>query len=203
MNTKEIMLLGAVLALSGVLVASGVSSTALFTAPVGATALSEGWLQGHVTTTVYDKDGYITQYVQSDNIITDNGEDCAIEMLFDNDTSGGNCDSALGATGFNYIAIGPSSTAVAVGQTALIGTETARTQDADCDFTAANGGTQAGQCVLSQTFTGLTATIEESGVFDASTTGNMLARQLTGTVALTSSDTLQVDWTFTIDGSSN
>ena len=201
METKQIGLLGVIVAMSLAFVAIGVSATPLLIAEPISTQ-SSGWISGHVTTTVYDDDGNIKHYFQSDNAVLDNGEDCAIEALFDSDGTG-NCNVALGATGFNFIAIGTGAQAVAVTQTGLQGTESARTQDADCTFIAAAGGAQAGQCLLSATFTELSTTIEESAVYDAAGGANAFARQLTGTISLATADTLQVDWTFTIDGSSN
>jgi len=204
METKYIGMLGAFAAFSLVFFAMGATAAPMLIAEPMKTQSTGGWISGHVTTTVFDENGYITYYAQSDNAVVNNGEDCAMEMLFDLDGSGtGFCDNALGGD-FSFIEIGDDATAVVVGQTALImGTPPARVQDANCTFTQANGATTAGTCVLSSQFTGLTIVVEESGVFDASSAGNMFARQLTGTISLVPADTLQVDWTFTIDGTTN
>ena len=201
MKTQHIGLLGAFAAVSLVFLAIGASAAPMLIAEPIKTQSTAGWISGHVTTTVFDEDGNIKQYFQSDNAVMNAGENCAVRDLFDDNNGGSGACSTLGGS-FDWIAIGTGSTAVAVTQTALA-TENTRSQDTACAFTAANGATQAGQCVLSQSFTGITATIQESGVFDASSAGNMFARQLTGAIALVPADTLQVDWTFTIDGTSN
>ncbi len=201
METKYIGMLGAFAAVSLVFFAMGATASPMLIAEPMKTQSTSGWISGHVETTVFDENGFIKQYAQSDNAIMDDGEDCAVRDLFDDNDDGGSACGTLGGS-FDRIAIGTSTSAVAVGQSSLVA-ETTRTQDTACVFTAANGGTQAGQCVLSSQFTGITATIEESGVFDAAPGGNMFARQLTGTVSLVPADTLQVDWTFTIDGTTN
>jgi len=202
METKHIGMFVAFAAVSLVFFAIGASATPMLIAEPMKTQASDGWIYGHVTTTVFDEDGNIKHYAQSDNAIVDDGEDCAIRDLFDDDNGGVGACTTLGGD-FSYIAIGNSATAVSVTQSALVGTEHARQQDTACAFTAAAGAAQAGQCVLSQSFTGLAVTVEESGILDAAAAGNMFARQLTGTIVLTAPDTLQVDWTFTIDGTSN
>ena len=202
METKYIGMLGAFAAVSLVFFAIGASVTPMLIAEPMKTQSTSGWIQGHVTTTVFDENGYITHYAQSDNAVMDDGEDCAIRDLFDDNDGGGSACGTLGGS-FDQIAIGDSAAAVAVIQSALQGTESARQQDTACAFTAAAGAGQAGECVLSTQFTGLAVTVEESGVFDAAAVGNMFARQLTGTIVLTAPDTLQVDWTFTIDGTTN
>lgn len=204
METKYIGMLGAFAAVSLVFFAMGATASTMLIAEPMKTQSTAGWISGHVTTTVFDEYGNIKHYAQSDNAVMNNGEDCAMQMLFDLDGSGTDfCPNALGGD-FSFIAIGDNAAAVAVTQSALSDlTPPARVQDANCAFTAAAGAGQAGQCILSSQFTGLTIIVEESGVFDASTTGNMFARQLTGTISLVPADTLQVDWTFTIDGTTN
>ncbi len=203
METKYIGMLGAFAAVSLVFFAMGATASLMLIAEPMKTQSTAGWISGHVTTTVFDEYGNIKHYAQSDNAVMDDGEDCAMQMLFDLDGSGGDfCPNVV--SDFSHIGIGTSNTAVAVGQATLVGEVAAsRLQDTTCAFTAANGATTAGTCVISSQFTGLTIIVEESGVFDASTTGNMFARQLTGTISLVPADTLQVDWTFTIDGTTN
>ena len=206
METKYIGMLGAFAAVSLVFFAMGATAAPMLIAEPMKTQSTSGWINGHVTTTVFDEYGNIKHYAQSDNAVMDDGEDCAMQMLFDLDGSGTDfCPNALGGD-FSWIGIGTSNAAVAVTQSILT-TEvgTSRTQSPNCAFTAAAGAGQAGQCVLSSQFTGFTAVVEESGVFDVTQAsgGNMFARQLTGTISLVPADTLQVDWTFTIDGTTN
>lgn len=98
------------------------------------------------------------------------------------------------ATPFTYIAVGSSSTAVAIGQTAL---------SAEI---AASGLTRASASVsrttttvtndtltLSKTFTATgSVTVEEVGVFNDSSAGTMLGRALTTTKSLVDTETLTI-----------
>ena len=200
METKQIGMLGAIAAFSVAFFAIGATAAPMLIAEPMTMQSTDGWISGHVETTVFDENGYIKLYRQGDNFVSNNGEDCAIEDLFD-DGGASNCNSALGGS-FDRIAIGTSTSAEAVGQTALV-TETSRTQDTDCTYTAAAGAGNPATCLLTAQFTGSTVIVEESGVFDAAAVGNMFSRQLTGTIVLVPADTLQVDWTFTIDGTTN
>lgn len=200
METKQIGMLGAIAAFSVAFFVIGATATPMLIAEPMTMQSTDGWIVGHVETTVFDENGYVKLYRQGDNFVSNNGEDCAIEDLFDEGGTS-NCDNALGGS-FDRIAIGTSTTAESVSQTTLVA-ETSRTQDADCTYTAAAGAGNPATCLLTAQFTGSTVTVEESGVFDASAAGNMFSRQLTGTIVLVPADTLQVDWTFTIAGSND
>ena len=63
---------------------------------------------GHVEYTVRDASGNIKSYIQTDNIVTQEGKDCVAQTMFDTAETVGTC----GATSeFNYIAIGNYSVA--------------------------------------------------------------------------------------------
>jgi len=88
---------------------------------------------------------------------------------------------------FAYMGIGSSSTSPASGNTAL-GTELARSTA----ITPTNPSAPVLQ--FQHTFaagTG-TGTVEEVGLFDASSSGNMLNRSLTGTIVKGAGDALQI-----------
>lgn len=148
-------------------------------------------MKGHLTLVLYNADGAIKAYRQMDNIVVNGGKDCTSSKLFGTDT-----ECATPGT-FNYIAIGTGTGSELTTNTAL-GTEIgSRVQDTTNAITGA--GAIGSQSVLSSLFTATsTQTIAESGIFDASTAGNMFARKLISpTVNVASGDTLTVTWTIT------
>lgn len=96
------------------------------------------------------------------------------------------------ATPFTYLALGTSSTAVSTAQTALqaeitdSGLERASATVSRVTTTNTNDTLQL---VKTWTITG-SKTIEEIGVFNASSAGTMLARALTGTKTVASGETI-------------
>lgn len=80
----------------------GVSATPLMTTAIPQTIEPVGML-GHIDFVVRDADGFIKSYVQTDNIVTDTGNDCVARLAFDSGVDPGKC----GTTGlFKFIAIG-------------------------------------------------------------------------------------------------
>ena len=148
-------------------------------------------VRGFVDVMVYDEFGNLKEERHYDNGITNVG----FEVI---------ADRIAGHSGFtgneaNYIALGTGSTAFAVTQTALVtelsGGSYARQQDTDATYTS---GTKS--FAISATFNAGVATgaLQESGLFDASTTGNMLARQTFSTINVGASDSITVTWTITL-----
>ena len=100
-------------------------------------------------------------------------------------------DSADGTDVMEYTAIGDDNTAPATGQTALISQLGTRTQG-----TYASGAT--GVCTITGLHTATTTwAVVEAGLFDASTSGSMLARVIFSTINLSTDDELTVEWTIT------
>ena len=198
------------------LVGAGLASTSLttplFLAPIQASYVETSPMTGHITVIAYDANGNIKSYIQSDNTIVNVGENCIAEVLFDlasaNTTmlcaGGGSSAGGHGpnAQGFTFIGIGTSATGPTVDDTAL-GTEVETREDAGAQpgITMTDAENQAAGAVVTivDTFTmGSGATIEEYGLFDASSGGNMFARQTPGGTTLSASDTLQVTWTINV-----
>lgn len=101
------------------------------------------------------------------------------------------------ATPFTYLAVGTSSTAVSAGQTALVaeitdsGLERASGTVSRTTTTVTNDTYQ-----ITKTWTASgTKTVEEIGVFNASSSGTMLGRALTGSKALSSGEQLIATYT--------
>lgn len=102
---------------------------------------------------------------------------------------------------FDYIEVGTGTTAAAVTDTAL---ETAITDSGLQRATSTNSRVttdvtnDTAQFVKAYSVTG-TKAVTESGVFDASSSGNMLARQVFSAINVVSGDTLTVTWKIDID----
>lgn len=92
----------------------------------------------------------------------------------------------------NYVAMGTTNTAEAITQTALL---------AEVETRTAGTSTQATTTTTSDTYQvvgTITATtaraVVESGLFDASTVGNMLTRGVFSTINLATGDSIQFTW---------
>ncbi|RDJ32043.1 MAG: hypothetical protein DWQ18_00075 [Crenarchaeota archaeon] len=225
---KTIAVLGAIVALSGVL--AGNMALGFFdndSSSANSLATS-GLMTGHVTMTVYDADGNIKAYQQSDNIIVNQGENCAVKTLFGNVTgaTGVICgdDVTDGPGHFNVIAIGNQTVGTdtaADGNLKLVNEHNqtnsgfTRVRDTTPAYTAASGSTAA-KVVLSNAFTlaadgsaGSSRTVSESGLFNATIGASMqathnadamFARQTFSPITVNAGETLTVEWTVNVGG---
>jgi len=98
-------------------------------------------------------------------------------------------DTGTGSAAFNYVAIGSGTNAPAAGDTAL-GSEAARAQGT-YSYT---DGTKA--FTVTETFAAGTGTgsIAEAGLFNASSSGQLFARQTFGVIQKGANDSLQITW---------
>lgn len=145
-------------------------------------------LHGKLDVLLYDEFGNLKDERHFDNLIVDSGfEGVAYRIAPHN--------GAAANSPWNYIAIGTGSTAPAAGDTALV-SELTRLQDATATYTTTSGK----QLQLQVSFgPGVgTGNIAESGLFNAASGGNMLARQTFTTISKGASDTLTVTWTITL-----
>ena len=202
----------------GAFATGGFSNSPLMIATADNTAKeSPMGMYGHLELVARDTDGNIIKYIQSDNTIVNIGENCVGELLFDvaSDDPTHAC-SGTGITagnhgsstnGFTFIAVGDGSGGTdnsVETNTALTGENStgtmARQEDTSVVFTDSTGTSSSATVVVDATFTsvGGTSTVDESGVFDASTSGNMLARHGFADISLGAGDSLDVTWTFTI-----
>lgn len=98
----------------------------------------------------------------------------------------------LAASTSKFVGVGTGATAEAATQTALVTeVETRATGTQTQQTTSVTNDTY--QVVGTVTATAGRA-LQESGVFDASTTGNMLVRGVYTTINLSSGDSIQVTW---------
>jgi hypothetical protein len=123
-----------------------------------------------------------------ENIVTTVGKNSLASLL--NSTNAGN-------SVITYMGFGSSTTAVAATDTTL-GTELSGNGYARVAVTRSNPSGNVVQYVA--TLTGITAsiTVQEAGLFNASTSGTLFAHQLTGAYPLNqAADQLQVTWQIT------
>ena len=162
-------------------------------------------LMGHVTLTVEDENGMLKQYIESDNMIVNLGEDCVSKLLFSGAANTGDiaCIGPI-TEPFTTIALGTSNVALAEEQTSLsspissVGLEPAVGTVA---WTNATGGTSASVKIThSFTATGPLTNIVETGLFNGTDTNHngMFARNLFSSVNVDTDDVLTVEWTVTV-----
>ena len=197
MSDKRVIALVVVVAFAGIFGASQAGIFALTDAnPTTATTMR---YLGHVTAVVSDSNGNIKSYFQTDNIIVDDGRNCATDLVF------GTSFHTTTCTIVDKMAIGSSSTAVGVSESTLVDeTTNGKESIASSGISAATGVDPPDDDVmftLSNTFTILVGdndeSIGETGLFDSG--GNMFARALIGPFPVTTDDLITVNWDFTID----
>lgn len=102
---------------------------------------------------------------------------------------------------FDYIEVGIGTTAAAVTDTALesaiVDSGLARAASTNSRVTT-DVTNDTAQFLKAFSVTG-TKAVTESGVFDASSTGNMLARQVFSAINVVSGDTLTITWKIDVD----
>lgn len=188
-----------------------------------------GLFTGHVTTIHKDAAGNVVGYRQSDNLIVNGGENCALKLLFaatGGDAAGSDVCVGTNDAGFRWIAIGNTSNAEAGTPSAPLATDitlynphnsTAYGLEnglarmfgniASTGWTNSTGASGQASVVMSATFTntaGASRNVNESGLFNA-TDGNestdaMFARQVFQTISLNNGDSLTVQWTINVGG---
>jgi hypothetical protein len=142
---------------------------------------------GKVRLQVFDKDGNIKSDTGfKKNIITNAGK-AQIALLAGDAT----------AIPFTYLAVGTSSTAVAVTDTTL-GAEITDTGLARASATVSRTTTSVTNDTLQLTYTWTASgakTIQEVGIFNASSSGTMLGHKLTGATTVANLDLVAMTYT--------
>lgn len=166
----------------GILMISGVSVSPLATAAIPQ-AQSNSYMSGHVEFTLYDENNNIKGYWQTDNIITNLGDDCTANTLFE---EGGSdiCSGGPSGTGFNFIAIGNGTITDGVEATTGLGGsgtgnvtaadsqhlgEMAKRQDSNPVLTTSTGSGATAVIATETAFTfdsNNATTVHASGLFD-------------------------------------
>ena len=206
-------LIGAIVAgVAGLISINAISATSLVTMQGASDFHESGLMIGHVTYEVLGADGHVKHYLQSDNLITNRGTDCAAQAIFDDGDPTPDVCALGGNGGFAFIAIGNSTRTTPVSSSDdlaldvdISGTGKEIHRSGFIDATIATNGGAGTIVTLSNsgtpfTFTDLGplgTTVTQSGLFDASTLGNMFsARDVSVPVA--NADTLAVTWTITL-----
>ena len=220
-NNTSIAILGLALAIVGGMFAANASGLIGFKS-ADSNAQAGAYMTGHVETILRDADGNIKEYRQSDNLITNNGENCVLKLLFQDDGSGGGLGSGTGTgrcTGslnspWHVIALGTGGATAVNGTDYILATETSATGLARAVATTktwtnstAQASTGSAQIVMAKTFTntsGGTVTVSESGLFNSTTPAGsgMFARQTFSGIAVNNNDSLTVQWTVNVGGTS-
>jgi hypothetical protein len=146
-------------------------------------------LHGKLDVLLYDDLGYLKDERHFDNLIVDTGFEGVAYRIAPHD------GSVTPSDPWNFIAIGTGNTAPALGDTALV-SELDRKNDIQAEYTTTSGK----QLKLQVSFgpgEG-TGNIAESGMFNAGSGGDMLARQTFAAISKGASDTLTVTWTITL-----
>ena len=173
-----------------------------------------GLMMGHLVVEAHNEAGELVAYRQTDNEVVDDGEQCILRLLFQDDGANGqgstagtsSCTGAMNGA-WDTIAIGTGTTAAADTQVLLVNETSSSDGLNRADATTktwTNGtGSTTTKLVLSKTFTNDSPrahTIAESGLFNSTTvdTNGMLARQTFTGVALSNGDSITITWTFTV-----
>lgn len=183
----------AVAILGGVIAAAGMSNPNT----VSTVEQNSSGMTGHVSLVVYDTLGNVKQYMQGDNIILDDGDNCILEDVYAVEVTG--CAGTANSNAvFRQIGLGSSGAAAAETQTGLLALlETAKTGTVGTPTAATGAG--AASVTVTRTFTDPgAATYREAALGNSD--GDFLARNVFTTAAtLTATDDLVVTWTISID----
>ena len=137
---------------------------------------------GELKITVTNPNGNVTQETVIPNLVVTSGKDYIAERMKDATT-----------TAMSHMAIGTGSTAAAAGDTTL-GTEAGRVALTSTTVTA-------NAVAYVATFGAGTGTgaITEAGLFNASSSGDMLCRTVFSVINKGAADTLGITWTVTVN----
>ena len=143
-------------------------------------------LNGWITAIVRDRNGNIKEAVEIHNLITNVGKATIAGLI-----------GGLATNKFTYMAIGSDATAADATQTALVAEIARKAGTASQITTTVSNDTYQLEATFSSSdsLSG-TASIQESGLFDAASAGNMLNRATFGAVNVNwdAGDTFTLTW---------
>lgn len=162
-----------------------------------------GGISGHLVAVLYDENGNIKAYRQTDNRIVDRGLDVMADLVFNG------MNLVTGEATVKAMGIGVGTTASATTQTDLV-SRTGVTACTNGTATFTEGATTAGQVNATATvsFTGASCdgAITEAGLFTAAAgvpTGHLFARQSFSAINTGAADTLQITWSTSLADDGN
>ncbi len=156
-------------------------------------------MKGHLTMVLKDEQGKIKDYREFDNIVMKVGKDVVSNLVFN-----GNQSAPASINKANFIAIGTTANATSPGlndRNSLMTECSGSTRQQNASPTTNRQGLSSGTTVtITGTFgaANCTGAVTESGLLDASSGGNMFARQVFSTINKGASDSLTVTWTITL-----
>lgn len=138
-------------------------------------------LVGRALVELFDEEGVLKDSVESTNLILTVGKNMIADRLL--------ASPSLGVP--THMGVGTSGTAPAAGDTTITGEDrnalTSKTR-------ATNVVTYVGDWAAGEA----TATLQEAGLWDAASGGNLVGRVTFSSIAKGANDTLKVTWTWTI-----
>ena len=192
MSDKRVIALVVVVAFAGIFGASQAGIFALTDAnPTTATTMR---YLGHVTAVVSDSNGNIKSYFQTDNVVVNDGRNCAARLIFGISVGATDCEVV------RFMAIG-SATGVSTADSVL-GGETLNGKEGPLTTTftvPASGGDNA---ILEYTNTfeilegDTVVSIGVTGLFDIK--DNMFAKSTIGPISVTTGDELTIEWRLSV-----
>lgn len=206
-NTITIVVVAAIIAIGAGFAGFGFASNQ--PSPNQTAFVTSALMSGHMQLVVTDPDGQIKAYRQTDNAITNTGENCVAKMLFKGPTSTGTgvCTGAI-TQPFTYIALGTGTGSdtpviadlvteqVGSGLTRALGTATIVNATS-----SGTGSTGSSVATITKAFSpSATVVVTEAGLFNDTKTGTdgMFARKVFSAVTVNNLDTLTVTWTINI-----
>jgi len=205
MRAKYVILGVSIIALAGIIGAVNFSST------ISAYQVSDvaSTMMGHVTIAVQDEFGNIKSYQQTDNLVTTEGRDCAIENLFGT-LAANTCPVSVQAGTYRNVALGSNPAVVALADTRATPVQVAIAV-ADTVTQATVGATEV--VTITKAFTAVAVigpnavalengdTVAETALYDGAVGGvtdNMLARKDLSSVTVVTGDTVTITWIITV-----
>jgi hypothetical protein len=177
---------------------------------------AQAYVTGHLTWIVKDADGNIKSYQQSDNLIVNRGENCALSRLFANNTVNPVGGCALSTTNsFNVVAVSNSNGTVVDTDTSLLtgaglatnfnATAGLGPKKAETVVLTPASGTTAAKAVITAIFTNTdpaTKTITKAGLLNSTAIPSALfaAQNLPSAIFLAQNNQLTVEWTINVGG---
>ena len=168
---------------------------------------STSFLLGHIEVTVFDANGNLKHYQQTDNIVTDSGNECALRNLFGTVTitnGPAECSDPNTTDTFRNIALGDSGVAATFAQDDIQGTQHGVTAADTIEWDVPTQKiTMELECIIPECGVVADDVVAETAIYDGLTgktsTDNMLARQALNSITVSAGDTLNITWTIDTD----
>jgi len=181
-DMRAILALGTIIALASMLVVSQV-----MIANNSANVVTYGML-GHITTIVQDADGNIKAYQQNDNIIVNEGVDCATDLAFP--TNFGDCSAVI-----NQISINSQTSTVDDADTSITGELQKETGVITSSKSATVSVVGDAKFTLSKSFTiANTATVGSTGLLSGIASTLFAGQALTSPIPVLPGDLVTINW---------